>query len=340
VHEDEASVDAPLLAADLHPEIVTLLLERGAKEPPLAQAAEAHAINAVVRALASHAKVDPSDASPLAAAVSSTRGTNETRLLVVEKLLDAGADPNREVGTLPLYAAVQACEDRHEESEDTYDCMPLVKLLLKHRGRTTGDALSAAMNYDEARRSALLDALLAAPIEPGATASALASTWNLTPRSVKRIAAKGVDWAWHDGEDDAALPLLSAVQRADRDGVRTLLEAGAPANARFKDGTCALGVAIDGDADGGSPAHARIVELLLAHGVDVNRRLPDGRTPLFAAAEAGDLRVVTALLERGARVNDFVLDDTALDAAEQRDHVPAARLLHSRGARRARDRAN
>jgi len=34
--------------------------------------------------------------------------------------------------------------------------------------------------------------------------------------------------------------------------------------------------------------------------------------------------------------NDLVLDDTALDAAEQNAHQPAARVLHAHGARRAR----
>jgi ankyrin repeat protein len=91
---------------------------------------------------------------------------------------------------------------------------------------------------------------------------------------------------------------------------------------------------------GGNADYARIVELLVARGADVNRRLPDGRTPLFAAAEGGELRVVNALLERGARVNDLVLDDTALDVAEQNSHQPAARVLHAHGARRARNGAN
>jgi len=152
---------------------------------------------------------------------------------------------------------------------------------------------------------------------------------------MKRLIAKGVDWAWHDGEDDAALPLLAAVTRGDRDQVRAFLDAGAPANTHFKDGTCPLGAAIDGAA-GGSGDFARVVELLVVRGADVNRRLPDGRTPLFAAAESGELRVINALLERGARVNDLVLDDTALDAAEQKSHQPAARVLHAHGARRAR----
>ena len=124
----------------------------------------------------------------------------------------------------------------------------------------------------------------------------------------------------------------AAAPRSKRD----LLDAGAPADEHFKDGTSTLGAAIDGSAGGGSVDYARIVELLVARGADVNRRLPDGRTPLFAAAESGELRVISALLARGARMNDLVLDDTALDAAEQHGHLPAARVLHARGARRAR----
>lgn len=50
----------------------------------------------------------------------------------------------------------------------------------------------------------------------------------------------------------------------------------------------------------------------------------------------GDLRIINALLERGARLNDLILDDTALDAAEANDRQPAARVLHARGGRRAR----
>ena len=91
-----------------------------------------------------------------------------------------------------------------------------------------------------------------ARLERGATAVALAQVYNLQPRTIKRLVAKGVDWSWHDGEEDAALPLLAAVQRGDRDYVRTLLDAGAPVDVHFKDGTCALGAAIDGAAMGGN----------------------------------------------------------------------------------------
>jgi ankyrin repeat protein len=214
------------------------------------------------------------------------------------------------------------------------ECLTLIAILEKHHARAKGDAVAAALMLDETVRDQVLEAVLVAPLTRGATATALAQI-SVSPHAMKRLVGKGVDWSWHDGEDDAALPLLSAIQRADRDFVRALLDAGAPANVHFKDGTSPLGAAIDGAASGGSE-YARIVELLVARGVDVNRRLPDGRTPLFAAAESGELRVVNALLERGARVNDIVLDDTALDAAEQNGHQPAARVLHAHGGRRAR----
>jgi len=336
VHEEEASVDAPVLLADQHPDMVALLLERGAVEPSLTTAAEANASGAVLRLLAAHADVNPADATPLTAAVSSTRGFVESKRLILEKLLVAGADPNREYGENPLTASVRGCDTSREEHVSQDDCMSVVKLLVKHKARANGDALVAALALEETPRDTMFDVLMSTRLERGATAVALAQTYNVRSKDLKRLVAKGVDWSWHDGEDDAALPVLAAVQRGDRDFVRDLLDAGAPVNVHFKDGTCALGAAIDGAAGGGNTSFERVVELLVARGADVNRRLPDGRTPLFAAAESGSLRVVTALLDRGARVNDLVLDDTALDVAEQNSHPPIARVLHARGGRRAR----
>jgi hypothetical protein len=339
VHEDEDTVDAPVLVGDEHPEIVALLLEHGAMEPSLTTAAQASATNAVVRRLEAHAPVNATDPSPLSAALSATRGTTENKNVIVGKLLAAGADPNHEETDSPLTVAVRGCESSGDAHAASNECMSMIELLVKRGARTKGDALVAALAFEEPMQDAVFDALLAARLERGATAIALAQVWNLPPRAFKRLVAKGVDWSWHDGEDDEALPLLAAVQRGDRDYVRALLDAGAPVDVHFKDGMCALGAAIDGAA-GGNNEFARIVLLLVSRGADVNRRLPDGRTPLFAAAESGELRVVNALLERGARVNDLILDDTALDAAEQNSHQPAARVLHAHGGRRARKSGN
>jgi ankyrin repeat protein len=332
VHEQEGSATAPILLADEHPEIVALLLARGAAEPPLAIAAGAGARNAVLRLLAAHAPVNPPDASPLHEAVATLKASAETKTLIVDKLLAAGADPNREWegdgDETPLTAAVRSCYD------PDHPCIPVVRLLVARGARTSGEALAAAMVVDAADRDRLLDLVLT-HLAPGATAIALARMSSLEPWLVAKLAARGVDWGWHDGEEDAALPLVAAVGRGDREAVAAMLAAGAPVNRQFKDGSCALGAALSAELGEGSGEGARMVELLLAHGADVNLRLPDGRTPLFAAAETGDVRTLHALLDRGARVGDVVLDTTALDAAEEGGHLAAARVLHARGARRA-----
>ena len=333
VHEGEGLAWSPVLSADDRPDVAALLLERGASEPSLSLAAEANAVNTVSRLLAAHAPVNPKGESPLAAATASPRGTGSNKRLIVSKLLDAGAAPNRDFGESALAGAVGSCAGVAGEDSIASDCMTIVRLLLDHGAQVKGDALAAALSLDDDVREGPLAALLAMPIAKGVTATALAQATSVDARDVKRVVAKGIDWAWHDGEEDAALPVLAAARRGDRDAVRALLDAGAPVDVHFKDGTSALGAAIDGSVS--SADHARIVELLVARGANVNRRLADGRTPLFAAAESGELRVVNVLLDRGARVNDLVLDDTALDAAEQNNHQPAARVLHAHGGRRA-----
>ncbi|CAN5925624.1 hypothetical protein BH11MYX4_BH11MYX4_51770 [soil metagenome] len=333
VHDEEGSAYGPVLSADGHADIVALLLDRGAAEPSLTAAAEANAVNAVDRLLTAHAAVNPRGDSPLAAAAASTRGTGPSKRLIVSRLLAEGAEPNRDHGVSALAGAVQGCDEGQGNASIASDCMTIVRLLLSHGAQVKGDALASALSLDDGTREAPLDALLAMPIEEGVTAVALAQASNVNPREIKRLVAKGVDWAWHDGEEDAALPVLAAVKRGDRDSVRALLDAGAPVDVHFKDGSSALREAIDGAANNAD--EARIVELLVARGANVNRRFRDGRTPLFAAAESGDLRVLNVLLDRGARVNDLVLDDTALDGAEQSGHLPAARVLHAHGARRA-----
>jgi hypothetical protein len=336
VHEAEDSPRAPILLLDRHPDVVARLLAAGTAEPTLTAAAGAGAENAVARRLADRADVNPPEGSPLSEALASTTADGPTKERIAEKLLAAGADPNRGPGWYSGYAraltpAVSSCEAAPSS------CVSLVELLIKHHARADAETLGAALSLGEATRDVALRAVLAARLEPGAVSRALAQMHpDADAGSIAKIAAHGVDWAWHDGEADAALPLLAAVQRRDRDAARALLDAGAPADRHYKSGECALAVALDGLGADDSGDYARIVELLVARGADVNRRLPDGRTPLFAAAESGNLRVLTALLDRGARVNERVLDDTALDAAEQNNQIPAARVLHARGGHRAR----
>lgn len=336
-HDDEGSTYAPILLADDHPDIVSLLLSRGTAEPSLEAAAYANAPNTVLRLLAAHPKRNWQD-YPLHAIAGASRGTAANQRLIVTRFLAEGADPNQAgsgSGWTPLANAVASCNtSRGDNASLAAECMTIVHLLLDHGARVTGQGLAAALTLDDDVRDAPLEALLSSRLEKGVTAVALAEAYHVYPRDLKRLAALGIDWAWQDGEMDAALPVLAAVKRGDRDAVRAFLDAGAPVDVHFKDGSSALGEAIDGSANDSDAA--RIVELLVTRGANVNRRLPDGRTPLFAAAESGNVRVVNFLIAHGARVNDLVLDDNALDIAEQNGHLPVARVLHAHGARRAR----
>jgi ankyrin repeat protein len=336
IHDQERSPTAPVLAADAFPKIVTLLREKGAVEPSLENAAEANAPHALMRALAAH----PDDAKEhvsLRAVVGSPMGTAADKRFVVSKLLEIGANPNDAYGSdTSLGAAVRGC-DPHGSENLRHDCMTIVRLLLNHGAHVTGDALGAALSLDDTTRSAPLEALLDRPIAKGVTATALARATNVKADDLKRIVKLGVDWAWHDGEEDSALPLLEAVRRGDRDYARALIDAGAPVDVHFKDATCALAEALDNSASDND--RARIVELLVMRGANVNRRFPDGRTPLFAAAESGNIRVINFLLARGASVDDRVLDETALDAAEQHANISAARVIAAHGGRRAHPNA-
>ncbi len=344
IHEGADSPNAPILRADEHPEIVALLLERGARMPSLTDAARAGAVNIVTDLLGKKADVEPASAPPLHAAIASQRAPLEKKTTIVAKLLEAGANPNREVieedapPDRPITIAVKSCAPEVDE-DDTRDanvaeCLPIIELLMKHGAKASGFALMAALDLDEP----VLDKLLVRT-EPGATAIALAQTpftpFERTLPQVKKLAAKGVDWGWHDGEEDEALPLVAAVERADRESVAHLIARGAPVNRHYKSGRCALGVAIE-HLSGDEPEYARMVELLIAKGADVNLRLPDGRTPLHAAASAGSVRAIHALLAAGARVNELTLFETALDAAENAGQIPAARVINAAGGVRGR----
>ena len=72
----------------------------------------------------------------------------------------------------------------------------------------------------------------------------------------------------------------------------------------------------------------RVVTALLARGADVNARAAEGYTPLHIAAFEGDAALINTLLAHGAAA-DARADDgkTALAIAEERGHAQAARRL-------------
>jgi ankyrin repeat protein len=72
--------------------------------------------------------------------------------------------------------------------------------------------------------------------------------------------------------------------------------------------------------------------LLLAAGADVNDSAPDGTSPLVVASHAGQSAIVAALLEAGADPNAARAGYTALHVAALRGDVATARALLGHGA--------
>jgi uncharacterized protein len=342
IHEEEATPRSPVLMSDANEKVTSFLIEHGAAEPLLMDAAPAGAVNAVTRVLkkATSADLDPPGRSPLAETIVSSRASEEEKMVIVEKLLAAKANPNRDgnvetggVQMRSLTAAIHDCGPKMVGS-----CVPMINLLVKHRAEADDSTLIAVMALSPTtpERDAVVNAVFKAKLTPGATSKALADAPYSEDNAalVKKVAAKGVDWGWHDGEIDSALPVISACRRHDRDLLAALLAAGAPANRVYKDNETALGAAVSDLVGEEGMDEARIVELLVAKGADVNRRMADGRTPLFAAAEAGNVRLINVLIDKGARVNEQIIDDTPLNAAENNGHIAAARVIHARGGRR------
>jgi ankyrin repeat protein len=82
------------------------------------------------------------------------------------------------------------------------------------------------------------------------------------------------------------------------------------------------------------PKTERAIDLLVAHGLDVNQPDWRGRTFLHAAAESGDLEAAAAYLKHGADPNvvDVEFSHTPLGAAARRGKAEMVRFLLDRGA--------
>ncbi|HLK55779.1 MAG TPA: ankyrin repeat domain-containing protein [Chthonomonadaceae bacterium] len=147
--------------------------------------------------------------------------------------------------------------------------------------------------------------------------------------SVKLLLAKGareVDARMENGE---ALLIMAAKQH-NFAIVRELIEHNADVRAEAPDSDCSLltYVAASGQID--------LAQMILARGADVNSRVLEGTTPLFAAAEADDLPMVKLLLANGANVNikndwDFE-HSAALSMAADKGNLKMVQLLLDHGA--------
>jgi ankyrin repeat protein len=110
-----------------------------------------------------------------------------------------------------------------------------------------------------------------------------------------------------NNRDDAGLPLIVLGAGRSRDVLKAMLDHKPSLNViDERTGISALHAAamkFDGSAN---------VQLLLKAGADVNPHDKQGRTPLFRAAESGDVESLKALIDAGADVN----------AADQQGRTP------------------
>lgn len=121
----------------------------------------------------------------------------------------------------------------------------------------------------------------------------------------------------------AESPVVMAISNNDRKHLCRLLAAGANPNAAHRD-TCAMVFAAHrGDLD--------VIDLLRAHGGDINAQNAKGMTALMVAAAYQQHDLARALIQRGADINMRDKDGmTALmHAAVKKDHVAVDMLVRA-----------
>jgi len=91
-------------------------------------------------------------------------------------------------------------------------------------------------------------------------------------------------------------PLTCAINERNIEIVKLLLENGADANKKDKDGDIPITCAIN-------KRDIEIVKLLLENGADANKEVKKGNTPLIYAVRKGDIEILKYLIKNGADVN-------------------------------------
>lgn len=132
-----------------------------------------------------------------------------------------------------------------------------------------------------------------------------------------------------DSENENGLKLLGlACHYGEAEFVNELLKKGANLNAlshsklSFIPSNTALHAAIAGKQS------AEIVELLIAHGADVNAVDSDGHTPLQTAAFEGNTEIAGLLIKSGANISARGGQGRALTIAKVKNHPAFIDLLN------------
>jgi beta-lactamase regulating signal transducer with metallopeptidase domain/ankyrin repeat protein len=129
-----------------------------------------------------------------------------------------------------------------------------------------------------------------------------------------------------DDDDSLDMRLLKASERGSLGAMRTLLDAGAHADAALAgDGSPLIAASRRGQV--------QAMELLIGSGADVNRGVEGDGSPLIAAARGGHADAVRLLLGRGAAIDAGVPGDgNALIMAAGAGHADVVSLLLDQGA--------
>lgn len=129
-------------------------------------------------------------------------------------------------------------------------------------------------------------------------------------------------------------PIMWAVRGGNPEAVDLLIAHGADVNAADKFGMTALWLAVDENKP-------LLVETLLRANADPNAPTTFGSSPLICALRRGDVAMAKVLLDAGADPNAPVLKGTPLFRAVDAGQVESVRLLVDRGAKisNAKERA-
>jgi ankyrin repeat protein len=131
--------------------------------------------------------------------------------------------------------------------------------------------------------------------------------------------------------DPGTTALLMATKRQDPDLVELLLNSKANPNLASDDGTLPIHVSLWLIEP--SPTKKRMVAALLEHGANANARTKDGKTPLMWVADQGDAETAALLLNHQADINAVDdKGDTALHHAVIHGFKAIVELLLAKGA--------